>query len=133
MPNRNSRRLISAPVALLCAATLALAQTPDRSPQPSPTPREAKRTFTLQIEVSASDSADKIDGAVVHVESREEGSRFTKDIRTSSRGVVTLSKVPQGRLLIQVVAKQYDTFGDDIVLTQDNQTVRVALKKRGGP
>jgi hypothetical protein len=121
------------PVALLCAATIALSQTTDRSPTPTPTPRETRRTFTLQIEVSAGDSADKIDGAAVHLESREEGARFTREMRTSRQGLVTFSRVPPGRLLIQVVARQYDTFGDDFVLTQDNQTVRVTLRRRNSP
>jgi hypothetical protein len=121
--------------ALLCSAAHALSQTTDRSPTPTPTPaaREAKKTFTLQIEVSAGDSAEKIDGAAVHLESKEEGGRFAREMRTSRQGVVTFSHVPQGRLLVQVVARQYDTFGDDFVLTNDNQTVRVTLKKRGSP
>lgn len=134
MLKQYSGRLMFVLVALLCSASQALSQTPDRSPTPTPPPpREARRTFTLQIEVSANDSADKINGAAVHLESREEGGRFAKELRTSRQGVVTFSHVPQGRLLIQVVARQYDTFGGDYVLTQDNQTFRVTLRKRNSP
>jgi hypothetical protein len=135
MLKQNSGRLMLVLVASLCSATQAFSQKGTRSPTPTPTPesREARRTSTLQIEVSAGDSGDKIDGATVHVESKENGERFRSDSTMSSQGVYTFSQVPQGRVLIQVVSKPYDSFGDNFVLTQDNQIIRVTLKRRGSP
>jgi hypothetical protein len=128
MLKQNSGRLTLALIALLCSATLSLPQKNDNSQMP-PTSKEIRRTCTVQVEVSADDSADKIDRAIVHVESREEGERFTKELKTNRDGVIRFFQVPQGRLLIQVTAEQYQTFGDNFLLTQENQTIRITLKK----
>jgi hypothetical protein len=128
MLKQNSGRLTLVLVALLCSATLSLSQKNDNSQMP-PTSKDIRRTCTVLIEVSADDSADKIDRAIVHVESREEGERFTKELKTNRDGVIRFSQVPQGRLLIQVTAEQYQTFGDNFLLTQENQTIRITLKK----
>jgi hypothetical protein len=88
----------------------------------------ARRTFRLQFEVTA--GADKVEGAQVRLESAEAGVDFTKEFRTNRQGAASASAVPEGRLKIQVVAKECDTFGEFINLAQDNQTIRVALNKK---
>jgi hypothetical protein len=128
MLKQNSGRLTLVLIALLCSATLSLSQKNDNSQMP-PTPKDIRKTCTVQIEVSADDSADKIDRAIVHVESREEGEKFTKELKTNRDGVIRFFQVPQGRLLIQVTAVQYQTFGDNFLLTQENETIRITLKK----
>lgn len=95
------------------------------APAPKVTPR---KTFRLQLEVTA--GADKVEGAKVILESAEAGVNFIKEIRTNREGAASASSVPEGKLKIQVVAKECDTFGEVISLAQDNQTVRVALNKK---
>jgi hypothetical protein len=90
--------------------------------------RATRRTFRLQLEVVA--GADKVEGAKVILESAEEGVRFTKETRTNRDGNASASSVPEGRLRIQVVARECETFGEIITLSQDNQTIRVTLTKR---
>jgi len=130
MLKQNSRtfRLIVT-VFFLCSAPGAFSQ----SPTPAPTPREARKTFTLQIEVTAGDPPNSIDRAAVRVRSEEGGASFTKEIKTNRQGVASVSQVPKGKLVIQVVAKRWDTFGDEYTLTEDNQTIRITLKKSGAP
>ncbi len=113
---------------LLCSAPEAFSQSGDKSPMPTPTPKETRKTFTLQIEVWAGDSPEKVDRAPVYVESKEEGERFKKKTNTDRQGMASFYQVPQGRLLIQVVVPEYDTFGEVYDL-QDNQTLKITLKK----
>jgi hypothetical protein len=110
----------------LCPAPLAFSQ----SPSPAPAPR---KTFTLQIEVTAGDPPEKIERAAVRVMSEKNGAEFKREIKTNKQGVASVSRVPEGKLVIQVVARQYDTFGDEYTLTEDNQTIKITLKKLGMP
>lgn len=112
----------------VCSTCGALAQTP--TPTPKPTPR---KTFGVQIEVTSSDQAAKVEGAKVILASEEGGVRFNKERRTTKDGIANFSQVPEGKLKIQVIAKEFDTFGEIFNLTQDNQTIRITVKKRNNP
>ncbi|MGI8734603.1 MAG: hypothetical protein ACR2LM_15025 [Pyrinomonadaceae bacterium] len=126
-----SRKLILMVVAfLVCSATQVFSQDPVGGGQPRPSPA-AKKTSRVQLEVTA--GADKVEGARVILESQEEGVRFSKEVRTNKQGAVTASGVPQGRLKIQVIAKECETFGEVVNLAEDNQTIRIALTKRSAP
>jgi hypothetical protein len=89
-----------------------------------PTPR---RTFRLQLEVTA--GADKVEGARVLLVSEEAGVRFNRETRTNQNGIASASSVPEGKLRVQVIARECETFGSLITLSQD-QMVQVALVKR---
>ena len=130
MLKQNSGKLMLIVIALLlCSAPEAFSQ----SPTPTPTPRETGKTFTVQIEVSADDSPEKVDRASVDVESKEEGRRFkSQGIHTDRQGVATVSQVPQGKLRIQVMKPGYDTFGEDFTLTED-KAVKITLTKARHP
>jgi hypothetical protein len=103
------------------------------SQSPTPTPREARKTFTLQIEVTAGDPPEKIERAAVRVRSEKNGAEFKREIKTNKQGVASVSQVPEGKLVIQVVARRFDTFDDQYTLTEDNQTIKITLKKLGMP
>ena len=92
----------------------------------SPAPR-VRRTFRLQLAVTA--GADKVEGARVLLVSEEEGIRFNRETRTNREGIANASGVPEGRLKIQVIARECETFGSLITLSGD-QLVQVALVKR---
>ena len=127
MLKQNSRMFMLIILSLfLCPAPLAFSQ----SPSPTPAPR---KTFTLQIEVTAGDPPEKIERAAVRVTSEKNGAEFKREIKTNKQGVASVSRVPEGKLVIQVVARQYDTFGDEYTLTEDKQTIKITLKKLGMP
>lgn len=130
----NSLKLLLAILAVLfCGASEAKAQDISGGAPGAPERRATRRTFRLQLEVVA--GADKVEGAKVILESAEEGVRFSKETRTNREGTASASSVPEGRLRVQVVARECETFGEIITLSQDNQTIRVTLTKRptGGP
>ncbi len=58
-------------------------------------------------------------GAKVHTE---------WDMRTSQEGIAKLPAIPQGKILIQVIAKNYQTFGQTIDVDEDERTVEIKLK-----
>lgn len=99
-------------------------------PTPAPAPAPSRKTFKLQIEVTVADSSEKVDGEMVELTSRENGLRFSKRERTNKDGIARFAQVPQGLVRIQMVVRQFDTFGQDYNLTDDNQTIRITLKKQ---
>ena len=114
-------------VLFLCLAFEAFSRTNDNKPKLT---TKDRKTFKLQVEVTAGDSAEKVDGVKVDVESKEDGIKFSKGVTTNKAGVATISQVPQGKLRIQLVVRQFETFGQDYTVTDDNQTIKILLKKR---
>ncbi|MCC7176405.1 MAG: carboxypeptidase regulatory-like domain-containing protein [Bryobacterales bacterium] len=53
--------------------------------------------------------------------------RTTWETRTNTEGVARVPSVPQGKVLIQVIAKGYQTFGKEFELDQEEQTVQIKL------
>jgi hypothetical protein len=50
------------------------------------------------------------------------------ELRTNQEGVVNIPPIPQGKILIQVIAKGYQTFGEYIEVSEEEKTVPVNLK-----
>lgn len=49
------------------------------------------------------------------------------ELRTNPQGKVSIPPIPQGKILIQVIAENYQTFGQTFDITEDNKTVDIAL------
>lgn len=49
------------------------------------------------------------------------------DTRTSQEGRVTVPPIPQGDILIQVIAKNYQTFGDTFSVDEAEKTITIKL------
>jgi len=49
------------------------------------------------------------------------------EIRTNEEGVVKLPPIPQGKIRIQVIAKGYQTFGQDFTITDEEKTLDIKL------
>ena len=50
-------------------------------------------------------------------------------LRTSNEGRVTIPPIPQGKILIQVIAKGYQTYGDYHEVYEEQKTVPITLKR----
>ena len=108
------------------AAVLCLAALPARAAQ--------HPTTTLRIEVR--DVAGKpIERASVKVRFVEghskakldKGTSNTWELRTNQEGVAKIPPIPQGKILIQVIAKGYQTFGQTYDITEDEKTLQLTL------
>jgi len=49
------------------------------------------------------------------------------DTKTSQEGKVSIPAIPQGKILIQVIAKNYQTFGQTFDIEDDEKTVEIKL------
>lgn len=86
--------------------------------------------------VITNDSGKPVDRASVIV--RFSGGRSIKklgrNVRTSwemhstQEGVADIPEMPKGKILVQVIAKGYQTFGQTFDVTEDERTIEVALK-----
>src|SRR5258708_25645013 len=53
--------------------------------------------------------------------------RKTWELRTSQEGMAPIPEIPQGKIRIQVIAKNYQTFGDTFDIQEEERTVEVVL------
>jgi hypothetical protein len=56
------------------------------------------------------------------------GIRREWELHTNQEGIAKIPPIPQGTILIQVIAKNYQTFGDNFDVDQDKKTVEIKLK-----
>jgi hypothetical protein len=49
------------------------------------------------------------------------------ELRTNSEGWVKIPPVPQGEILVQVIARNYQTFGQTYEVTEEERTIQVKL------
>jgi hypothetical protein len=56
------------------------------------------------------------------------GIRREWELHTNQEGIAKIPPIPQGTILIQVIAKNYQTFGDNFDVDEDQKTVEIKLK-----
>ncbi len=93
-----------------------------------------KASTTLRIEVTAGEKAVPVDSASVYVRYREthlikKNKTIEMNVKTNREGISKLPGVPRGKVLIQVIAPGWKTFGQWYELTQDEQTIKIILQK----
>ena len=49
------------------------------------------------------------------------------DMKTTQEGTVKVPGIPQGKILIQVIAKNYQTFGQTFDIEEEQKTVEIKL------
>ena len=108
-----------------------LAQTvppPDKTPIPSGT------TARVTIQVSGGEKEEPIENASVYLKYVEER-KIKKDkkvelnVKTNQSGAAHVPDAPLGRVLIQVVADGWKTYGRWYDITDPKQTIKVHLEK----
>jgi hypothetical protein len=53
--------------------------------------------------------------------------RDTYELRTNQEGEATIPEIPQGKILIQVIAHGYQTFGETFDVTETERTFEIKL------
>jgi hypothetical protein len=51
----------------------------------------------------------------------------TWQLKTNQEGVVKVPELPQGKILIQIIAKGYQTFGETFEVNEEERTIAVKL------
>jgi 5-hydroxyisourate hydrolase-like protein (transthyretin family) len=87
----------------------------------------------LTVHVASATSGKPIDRASVIVRFKSGIGVNLKKIQTSwetktnQDGNVTLPEMPQGKIMVQVIANYYQTFGGDFTTDQPVQTIEIKL------
>jgi hypothetical protein len=115
------------PSAALPSATrlASRAATKDTTPQP---------TVKLRIELTGGDDNQPIPDASVYLRFQPDskarkGKQVEVNLKTSQEGVALSPEVPQGMILIQVVAPGWKTYGEWHDIEQSEQTVPIHLTR----
>jgi hypothetical protein len=95
-------------------------------PPPPPSPR-------ITIEVTGGDANVPIENASVYLKTEED--HFIKDkkteinIKTNMHGIAHVSDAPLGRVLIQIVAEGWKTYGHWYDITDPKQVLKIHLDR----
>jgi hypothetical protein len=106
---------------------LALAQARQKS-------NKETRQTQLRIEVTAGEKNEPVENASVYVryvEPRRLGKdkKIEMNLKTNRDGVAKVPAVPQGKILVQVVAPGWKTFGQWYEVETQEQTIKIKLRK----
>jgi hypothetical protein len=135
-------------VGLLCAtSTFAQETHPSQGTPPSavqdqeqPGPPETKNekssdSLTTKIRIHVTDANDKpLSNASVYVRYYESGGFLRHEklselsFKTNQEGSVKIPPIPQGKILIQVLAKGWHTFGKWYDINKDEESVSIKLE-----
>jgi len=116
---------------------VACAQQPD-APQadskPEKPPDAKPERVVIHIEVTAGDKNVPVDSASVYVRYNEahkiKADKLVEmNVKTNMEGKVRVPLVPKGKILIQVIARNWKTFGRWFDLTDDGQVFKIHLDR----
>jgi hypothetical protein len=128
---RNSLRLAASLAAVLIIVWSGSAFS---APPASAPAAAADENTRLIIEVLTNEAKKPVASAHVVVRFVSGKKLFIKKIQTSweaqtnKKGEVVLDDIPLGQVKIQVIAKGYQTFGDDFELSKPEETLTVLMK-----
>src|SRR5690349_11139630 len=54
--------------------------------------------------------------------------RTTYELRTNEQGEASIPEIPQGTIRVQIIAKGYQTFGQDFDVDEPEKTLEIKLK-----
>ncbi len=108
------------------------------SPAPASKPRTPPPASDIQtritIEVTGGEKSVPVENASVYVKFIEEHSlkkdkKLEMNVKTSRDGIAHVPNAPMGRVLVQVVAEGWKTYGRWLDITDPKQTIKVHLEK----
>ena len=99
-------------------------------------PQESSEPPTTKIRITVTDPNDKpVPNASVYVRYNVSGGLFHKDhlselsFKTNQEGSLKVPEVPQGKVLIQVIAKGWHTYGKWYDMDKDEESVTIKLEQ----
>lgn len=96
------------------------------------------RTTNLKIHVTGGAKGEPVAQASVYIRFQEAATlhlltrrhrKIELDLKTDQQGMASFPDLPQGKVLIQVVADGWATYGEYYDLNQDNQTIPIKLQR----
>jgi len=95
-------------------------------------PDSGSNTVRLTIAVTGGDEKKPVDSASVYVKFVEarmlaKDKKIEMNLKTNVSGVCHSPEIPRGKVLIQVIAPGWKTFGEYYEVDQAEQTINIAL------
>ncbi len=123
--------VLVAALALCAGARAETVQEPDAAKAHT---RNADTASRVIIEVSGGDKDSPVENASVYLKYVEErklkkDKRVELNVKTNRDGTAHIPEAPTGRVLIQVVADGWKTYGRWYDITEAKQTIKVHLEK----
>ena len=117
----------------LLAGRVAAQNSPAAPPKPQ-APAAASEMTRITIEVTGGEKNVPVENASVYVKFIEEHSlkkdkKLEMNVKTSREGVAHVPNAPMGRVLVQVVAEGWKTYGHWLDITDSKQTIKVHLER----
>jgi hypothetical protein len=119
--------------AFLLAATLGLAAQ-DPSAPPANAPAQTTQPTRLTIEVTGGEKSLPVENASVYVKYIEQRAlrkdkKLELNVKTNREGIAHVPEAPLGRVLIQIIADGWKTYGRWYDITDPQQVIKVRLEK----
>ena len=117
----------------LLAGRVAAQNSPAAPPKPQ-APAAANEMTRITIEVTGGGKNVPVENASVYVKFIEEHSlkkdkKLEMNVKTSREGIAHVPNAPMGRVLVQVVAEGWKTYGHWLDITDSKQTIKVHLER----
>ena len=125
-------------VCIAACAAIVQAVTAQDQPAPASKPKAPPPASDVQtritIEVTGGERNVPVENASVYVKFIEERSlkkdkKLEMNVKTSREGIAHVPNAPMGRVLIQVVAEGWKTYGHWLDITDPKQIIKVHLEK----
>ena len=118
-------------VAIVCLF-VALASAQEK--KPAPKDEKDSGMTVLRIEVTGGEKNEPVDSASVYVKYVHERAllkdkKIEMNVKTNREGIAKVPEVPRGKILVQVIASGWKTFGRWYDATEEQQTIKIKLDR----
>ena len=122
----------------LCLSAAVAGQSQDKSEPPAngSTGKEKSAPLAinrLTVEVTAGDDNKPVENASIYLKTLDQklikDKKFEVNVKTNLQGVAHVPDAPTGRVLIQVVASGWKTYGHWYDVSDQQQTIKVHLER----
>ncbi len=130
-----SKHLAVLAVTLLVAASLGAIARAQNNPAPdASSSAKTPQSNRVRIEVTGGDNDTPVENASVYLKYVEErklrkDKKIELNVKTNREGVAHVPEAPMGKVLIQVIAEGWKTYGKWVEITDARQTIKVKLEK----
>jgi hypothetical protein len=116
--------LLTVPTAFWAQAQQAPPARKDQAPSP---------VNRITIEVTGGDANKAVENASVYVKTIEQhlikDKKFEVNVKTNQEGVAHVPDAPMGRVLVQIVADGWKTYGHWYDITEPKQVIKIHLER----
>ncbi len=123
---------------VLCVLLVVLAGSLPTRAQENPSPPPPKNTAPspanrLTVQVTGGDANKPVENASVYLKTVEQhlikDKKSEVNVKTNQEGIAHIPDIPLGRILIQIVADGWKTYGHWYDITDPKQTIQIHLDR----